>query len=326
MKKILGLILIIAALGFMTGCSTTEAADNGNNKQYTIGIAQFGGHGSLENCKEGFIAGLAEEGIIEGENLTIIEGNAQFDTNLSYQIAQGFVSKNVDLIAAIATPMAQSSFNAARNTDIPVVYTAVTDPEAALLTDGNITGTSDRLPVEAQLKLMREMLPDARSIGILYTTSEVNSISSIEEYKRLSSQYGFEIIDIGISVLTDIPLALDKLLPQVDAITNLTDNMVVSSLPLILSKANEMNIPVFGSEIEQVEMGCVASAGLEYVELGKQTGRMAAAILKGEKRAAEMSYEIVDESRIYINSEVMDKLGLTLSQDYMDKALKIIAN
>jgi putative ABC transport system substrate-binding protein len=326
MKRILGLIIIIATLSCLMGCSTTEATGNDEIKQYTIGIGQFGEHGSLDNCREGFIEGLAEEGIVEGENLTIIHENAQFDINLSYQIAQSFVSKEVDLIAAIATPMAQSSFNAARDSDIPVIFTAVTDPEAAMLTEGNITGTSDKLPVEAQLKLIRAMMPDSKNIGIIYTTSEVNSISTIEEYKELSTQYNFNIVDIGISALTDIPLALDKILPQVDAITNLTDNTVVSSLPLILSKANEKNIPVFGSEIEQVKLGCIASAGIEYIGLGKQTGKMAAAILKGDEKAEDIPFEIIEESSLYINTEVMDKLDLTLPQEYMEKALKIFAN
>ena len=318
MKKIFGLILLLV-VGLSTGCTkdTTDAV--------TIGIAQFGEHASLDNCREGFVEGLKEEGFIEGENLTIISENAQFDTGISNQIAQNFVSKKVDIIAAIATPMAQSSFNVARDKDIPVVFTAVTDPEAAMLTEGNVTGTSDKLPVEAQLKLIRAMMPQAKKIGILYTTSEVNSISTIEEYKSLSEKYGFEIIDMGISVAADIPLAMDRILPQVDAMTNLTDNTVVGSLPVVLSKANEKSVPVFGSEIEQVRLGCIASEGIEYIELGKQTGRMAAKILRGEKAAEEIPFEIIEESSLYINSEVMNKLGLTLPQEYIDRAMDVVS-
>ncbi|WFA07983.1 ABC transporter substrate-binding protein [Tissierella sp. Yu-01] len=316
MKKIFGLIILLVA-GLFTGCVKDKDT-------VTIGIAQFGEHASLDNCREGFIEGLKEEGFIEGENLTIINENAQFDTGISNQIAQNFVSKKVDLIAAIATPMAQSSFNAAKDKDIPVVFTAVTDPEAAMLTEGNVTGTSDKLPVEAQLKLIRAMMPESKKIGILYTTSEVNSISTIEEYKSLSEKYGFEIVDMGISVAADIPLAMDRILPQIDAMTNLTDNTVVGSLPAVLSKANEKNIPVFGSEIEQVKLGCVASEGIEYIELGRQTGRMAAQVLRGEKTADEIPFEIIEESSLYINSDVMDKLGLTLPQEYMDRAMDVV--
>ncbi|RBP65955.1 putative ABC transport system substrate-binding protein [Alkalibaculum bacchi] len=327
MKKTIALTLgLLLTTGLFTACSGDQQTSTNGDKQYTIGIAQFGEHASLDNCREGFLQGLAEEGFVEGENLTVEYENAQFDTAITNQIAQKFVSKDMDIIAAIATPIAQSTFNAAKKTDIPVVFTAVTDPDAAMLTEGNITGTSDKLPVEAQLKLIRAMMPEAKNIGILYTTSEVNSESTIAEYKEKASDYGFEIIDSGISVAADIPLAVDKLLPQVDALTNLTDNTVVGSLPVILEKANARSIPVFGSEIEQVKLGCIASEGIEYISLGKQTGKMAAAILKGEKTAINTPYETIEESSLYINSEVMERLGLTLPEDMMKRAEDTVAS
>ncbi len=269
--------------GILAGCTSTNSTSPSQDevKQYTIGIGQFGEHASLDNCREGFILGLEEEGFFVGENLTIIDGNAQFDIPTANQIFQNFASKNVDLMAAIATPMAQTAYSVAMDKDIPVVFTAVTDPVAAELTEGNITGTSDKLPVEAQLKLIRAMMPEAKNIGILFTTSEVNSVSAIEDYKELAPSYGFNIVDMGINTTTDIPQVLDKLLPQVDALSNLTDNTVVASLPLLLERAGERDIPIFGSEIEQVRLGSIASEGIEYIELGKQTGRMAAKILRG---------------------------------------------
>jgi putative ABC transport system substrate-binding protein len=305
-------------LGLVPGCSGKSGAE------YFIGIGQFGPHASLDNCREGFLAGLAEEGIIEGENLTVDYQDANFDGGTANLIAQSFVSKKVDLICAIATPMAQASFNAAEGKDIPVIFTAVTDPVAAQLTEGDITGTSDMLPVEAQLKLIRAMMPDATKIGILYTTSEVNSESAIAIYKELAGNYGFEIVESGISVAADIPLAVDALLPRVDCISNLTDNTVVGSLPVILEAAGEKGIPVFGSEIEQVKIGCVAAEGLEYYELGKQTGKMAARVLKGEAAASEIPYEIISESYLYINSSVMAELGLTLPSDMMARAIDVV--
>ena len=318
--------LTVAIIGILTGCSRVKVDSKtvlANNQHYTIGIGQFGEHGSLDNCREGFIKGLAQEGLIEGKNLTIINENAQFDTGIANQIAGNFVGKKVDLIAGIATPMAQSAFNAASGKDIPVVFTAVTDPVAAMLVEGNVTGTSDKLPVEAQLKLIREILPNAKKIGILFTTSEVNSESSIAEYKMLAKEYDFEIIDSGISVAADIPLAVDKLLSKVDCITNLTDNTVVGSLPVILNKANEKGIPVFGSEIEQVKLGCIAAEGLDYIELGKKTGHIASKILKGEKSAQEIPYEIFEESRLYINSELMALYDITLTKALQDKAIDV---
>ncbi len=317
MKKLISVLFVtLMILSFLPGCAGAET-------EYVIGIGQFGPHASLDNCREGFIAGLAEEGIVEGENLTIDLQDANFDGGTSNLIAESFVSSKVNLICAIATPMAQAAYNAAEG-KIPVIFTAVTDPVAAGITEGNITGTSDMLPVEAQLKLIRAMMPDATRIGIMYTTSEVNSESAIAVYEDLADDYGFQIITTGISVSADIPLAIDGLLAQVDCITNLTDNTVVGSLPIILEAANEKGIPVFGSEIEQVKIGCIAAEGLEYYELGKQTGRMAAKVLKGEAEASEIPYEIISESFLYINSTVMNEFGFTLPSDMADRAIDVV--
>ncbi len=168
---------------------------------------------------------------------------------------------------------------------------------------GEVTGTSDKLPIEAQLKMIRELLPDAKKIGILYTTSEANSVSAIAEYKEKVGDYGFELVEKGITNTSEIALATDDLLSQVDCISNLTDNTVVSSLATILDKANAANIPVFGSEIEQVKLGCLAAEGLDYVALGKQTGKMAAKVLKGEKKASEMPFETITEAGLYLNTK-----------------------
>ena len=189
--------------------STPDAGDatvtDTDGKTYTIGISQFAEHGSLDNCREGFLAGLAEEGIVEGENLTVLFDNAQADTGTASTISDNYVSKKVDLICAIATPSAMSAYNSALNTDIPVIYTAVSDPVGAgLATEdgmpaGNITGTCDALAVDAQLQMIREIMPDAKKVGIIYTTSEANSVSTVAEYKEVAANYGFEIVDVGIA-------------------------------------------------------------------------------------------------------------------------------
>jgi putative ABC transport system substrate-binding protein len=321
MRKLISVVLVTTlVLSSMVGCGKKEE-DN-----ITIGIGQFAEHGSLDNCRDGFIAGLAEEGYVEGENLKVLIENAQADGGTAGQIASNFVSKKVDLICAIATPMAQSAFGAAKDTDIPVIFTAVTDPVAAELAkedrtpNGNTTGTSDKLPVEKQLEMIRAILPDAKTIGIMYSTSEVNSISAIEEYKAAAPNYGFEIIESGISTTADIPLATDNLLAKVDCLNNLTDNTVVSSLPVILDKAAEKNIPVFGSEVEQVKLGCLATVGLDYFDLGVQTGKMAAQVLSGEKKASEINFEIIEEASFYGNTAVAEYLGVTLPEDLVSSA------
>jgi putative ABC transport system substrate-binding protein len=168
--------------------------------------------------------------------------------------------------------------------------------------------------------MIREILPDAKTIGILYTTSEANSVYTIEEYEKLAGDYGFTIEKKGINTSADISLATEDLLGKVDCMTNLTDNTVVSSLATILDMANEKNIPVFGSEIEQVKIGCLAAEGIDYVNLGKQTGRMAAKVLKGEAKASEMAFEEIEENSLYINEKVAENLGITVPDTMKERA------
>lgn len=306
--------------------NSQEAKASGS---YTIGISQFAEHGSLENCREGFIEGLAQEGIREGENLEILFENAQADTGTASTIADSFVSKKVDLICAIATPSAMSAYNSCLNTDIPVVYTAVSDPVGAGLASGdgasvgNITGTADQLPVKEQLEMIRAMMPEAEKIGILYTTSEANSVSTIETYKELAGGYGFEIVDTGINTISDVEMAAKDLAAKVDCITNLTDNTVVSALQTVIAAANDKKIPVFGSEIEQVKNGCLAAMGIDYIALGKQTGVMAAKVLKGEAKAEDLNYETCQGASLYVNTAQAAQLGFELDNSYVSGAEQV---
>ena len=330
MKKKMVTVLLTAAMvtAMAAGCGKSSDSESSDKKEsYTIGIEQFAEHGSLDNCREGFLAGLEEEGIKEGDNLTVKYKNAAADMGTAKQISDSLVSDKVDLVCAIATPSAQSAYNAAMKADISVIYTAVTDPVAAELAGkdgkpvGEVTGTSDKLPVEEQLKMIREMLPDAKKIG-MYTTSEANSVSAIEEYKSLVEKYDFELVEKGITTTADVSLAADDLLSKVDCITNLTDNTVVASLPTILDKANEKKIPVFGSEIEQVKIGCLAAEGIDYIALGKQTGKMAAKVLKGEEKASEQNFETITEPGFYVNNKVAENLGITVPDDLANNAVE----
>ncbi len=323
-KSITTLVMATAAVLTLTACGkeAEEAA-------YTVGISQFAEHGSLDNCREGFLQGLAEAGIEEGKNLTIVFDNAQADMGTASTIADSYVSQKVDLICAIATPTAMSAYNSCLNTDIPVIYTAVSDPvEAGLAGEdgssvGNITGTSDALPVTEQLAMIRQMLPEAKTIGIIYTTSETNSVSTIAEYKENAAEYGFEIVDTGINTIADVPMAAADMAAKVDCITNLTDNTVVSALQTVLDEAEKQKIPVFGSEVEQVKSGCVASMGLDYVALGRQTGAMAAKVLKGEAKASEMPFEVISGASLYLNTAAAEKIGLAIPEEMKNEAAEI---
>lgn len=332
-KKMISLMITAALLTAFAGCGAETSASGSENssggESYTIGISQFAEHGSLDNCREGFLEGLKEEGLEEGKNLTVKVNNAASDMGTAAQIAQSFAADDMDLICAIATPAAQAAYNAAMDKGIPVVYTAVTNPEEAQLADsdgnpvGAVTGTSDQLPVEAQLKMIRELLPEAKTIGILYTTSEANSVYSISQYEKLAGDYGFTLETAGVTSTSEVSLAAADLLDKVDCLTNLTDNTVVSALPSILDAANKKSIPVFGSEIEQVKIGCLAAEGLDYINLGKKTGKMAAKILKGEASAEEMNYELLTDSSLYINQAVADNLGITIPDSMTERAVEV---
>jgi len=316
MKKIIAVAVILAIFAtFAAGC--------GSKKVPVIGISQYGEHASLDNCREGFIQGLKDAGLAEGKDFTIDYQNAGFDDDIATQIAQTFSANNVAIMVGIATPAATACFAAAEDKDIPVVFTAITDPVKAKLDKGNITGTSDKLPVDAQLDLIRKIQPEAKTIGIIYTTSEPNSVSAIAEYEEKAPQYGFAIESIGVTQQSEVTLAVDTLLSKgVDCFSNLTDNNVVGVLPSILEKTNEAKVPVYGSEVEQVKIGCVAAAGIDYIALGIQTGKMAAKILKGEATAENMPYETITEFNYYINSAALAEMGLEVPAEIAEKAIE----
>ena len=290
---------------------------------YKIGISQYGEHASLDNCREGFLQGLAQAGLVEDVDFKVDYQNAGFDDAIATQIGQSFSAGDVDLMVGIATPSAVACFNAAEDKDIPVIFTAITDPVQAKLDSGNVTGTSDKLPVEAQLDLIRQLQPSAKTIGIIYTTSEPNSVSTIAEYKEKAGDYGFTIDAIGVTAQSEVTQAADTLIShEVDCFSNLTDNNVVGVLPAILEKTDAAGIPVYGSEVEQVKIGCVASAGIDYVQLGIQTGLMAAKVLRGEAACQDIPYETISEYGIYVNSDALNALGIVLPEAVAEKAIE----
>ncbi len=292
-------------------------------KVIKIGIAQFANHPSLDNCRDGFLMGLNEAGFREGENLEVEFQNANGDMGTAALIASSFVTNGKDLILAIATPMATTAVNTADG-KIPVVYSAVSAPIEAGIAyadrpfDGNATGTSDLIPVKDQLALIRALQPEATKIGLLYTVGEVNSQVQAGLYREAADEFGFEIVESTVTSGADIPLALPGLMEKVDCISMLTDNTVVQHLDLVLDQTDEKKLPVYGSEIEQVKNGCVATVGIDYIALGKQTGQMAARILNGEA-ADSIPFEVLSEFALYYNGEVLDSLGMSLPESLTDK-------
>ena len=320
LKKLLCGALSLTMVLSLAACG----GDAASGEVPVIGICQYGQHGSLDNCREGFLQGLEEAGLVEGTDYTIDYQNASFDDNMAIQIAQAFSAEDAALMVGIATPAATACYAAAEDKDIPVVFTAITDPVGAKLDSGNITSTSDVLPVQGQLELIRAIQPEADTIGIVYTTSEANSVYSIGVYEELAADYGFTIEAIGVTAQSEVTQAVDTLISQgVDCLSNLTDNNVVGVLGSILEKTNEAGIPVYGSEIEQMELGCVAGAGLDYVQLGIQTGKMAAQILTGEATCEDLPYETIENYGLYVNSNALAAMGLTLPEDVAQNAEEV---
>lgn len=321
-KKLFAAFLVMTLMLSLTACSGSKKTAE---KTLQIGVIQIAPHPSLDNCYKGFVEGLATAGYIDGQNIKIDYQNAQGEMSNSDMIAKNMVSSKYDLILGIATQSAMSAFSAAKDTNIPVVFSAVSDPLAAGIVKSiekpgfNSTGTSDVLPMEAQLQMIRAFLPEAKKIGVLYTTSEPNSVSHLAAFNKLAPKYGFEIVSTGVTNASEVRSAATSLVSKdIDCINNFTDNNVVNNLSSVLHAANAAKIPVFGSEIEQVKNGCLASQSIDYVSLGRETGKIAAQILKGEAKAADIPVALISDSKPVYNQEVCDALGLTLPEKYKD--------
>lgn len=305
----------------LTGCSAvdTESGGGSSDKEVKVGVLQLVSHPSLDNCYAGIEQGLYDAYGKEG--VVIDLQNGQDDSTTCDSISANFVANGYDMIYAIATPAAISAYSAASKSDIPVVFCAVSDPVAAGLTasldagNENCNGTADIIDLKAQVELIQAIQPDVKKIGVLYTTTEANSLSHLKTLKEICSAKGIEVVDQGVSGAADIPQAAASLAEKVDCINNFTDNNVVNNLSILLEKANAAGVPVYGSEIEQVKNGCIASISIDYVALGKQTAAMGVEILNGTDPKT-MPVGTVSEGTPVINTDVMTKFGFEIPAAY----------
>lgn len=313
-KKLLSLVLSLT-LGatLLTGCSG-GGESSGSNEVKKVGITQLVEHPALDQAKEGFVEGLKENGFVEGENLEIDFQNAQNDNPTSQTIASNFANDKKDLIFAISTPSAQAALNATK--DIPIVFTAVTDAvEAGLVksnesSENNVTGTSDAIPVDKALELIKKFVPNVKTIGVVCNTSEINSKLQVDALREAAEKEGIKVIDKGATQANEVNQAVATVAKEADVIFAPTDNLVASSMPIITKVATENKIPVIGSEEGHVENGALACNGISYKELGKKAGEMAAQILKGEKQPSELPVTTLDETETIINKSTMETLGI----------------
>lgn len=317
MKKIisaLALLLVLTACG--SGAKDTV--------KYRIGAIQLADHASLDAAYHGMHDSLDD--LLGEGNYTVDFKNAQGDNATVEQIVAKFVSDDVDLIYAIATPAAQAAYNQTEGKDIPVVFNAVTDPVAAGLVDsmdkpgGHVSGVSDISPVEKQLKIVQEILPNVGEVGILYNVGEANSISQIATIEEVAAKIGLKLNVVGVSEQSEIPLAVGKLVGEVDALYNITDNMMVAASATLIDAADGAKIPVFASEDGAYDLGILATESLSYYEFGKAAAGMIKEILVDGKDVGTLEVVVSDATNLYVNEEVAKVLGIELPASVTDRA------
>ena len=318
-------IMLTLALGMMVGCGG-EKKEAASKDKVTVGIVQIVEHAALDVASKGFVDGMAAKGFKEGQNVVYDRQNAQADQSNLRTIAERFINNKTDLICAIATPAAQVVANATQ--DIPIVATAVTDYEAAKLVKSNakpgtnVTGTSDMNLVEAQLDLILKLVPATKTVGVIYNSSEVNSQVQVDLLKSCAKAKGVEIKEATVNNVNDIQQAARSLLGNVQAIYVPTDNVLASAMPALAMVTEEAKLPVIAGEGGMVKSGGVATLGLDYYKLGKQSGEMAADILSGKAKPQDMPIQTQKEFNIIINEENAKKIGLTIPKEILDKVAK----
>ena len=306
------------------GCGGSQQAGSSSGKTYKIGVVQLVEHNALDAANKGFVDGLKERGYEQGKNVEFDQQNAQADQSNLQNIAQRFVSGKMDLICAIATPAAQTVANATK--DIPIVGTAITDYVGAKLAasnekpGGNITGTSDMNPIKEQIDLLLKIKPDAKTIGTIYCSSEVNSEVQIKAMQEYAESKGLTVKVATISTVNDLQQAAQSLVGSVDAFYEPTDNIVASAMPTLVAITDPAKIPVICAEPNMVKAGGLATYGIDYYKLGVQTGHMAADILEGKSKPADMSIEMAKDLKVTVNKADAARLGLTLPEDVLKDA------
>lgn len=316
---LLSVLLIAAAFA---GCSASGKDSGGSTSGKKVAILQYMPHSSLDNCTQGVKNALDAAGIAYDVQ---IGSNGSADTDCQSYAEQMASSGNYSAIIAVATPAAVSAYSAVRNasSDIPVIFCAVSDPVSAGLVNSldapgnNCTGTADAVDIAGQVQLIKTMQPNIKNLGVIYTTTEANSISQLATLKAECDANGINLVQKGINEASELQAVAVSLVNEVDAITNLTDNNVVDNMSVVLEQANQKGIPIYGSEIEQVKKGCLASASIDYVALGEKTGQIAVDVLGG-KSAATYPVVTVSDSFVVVNPDVASTLGITIPAELND--------
>ncbi len=314
MKKLVKVITILMSLAIIM--ASVGCTDGG---RLEIGIIQYVEHVALDKARDGFIDALKDNGYIDGEKITIDYQNAQADQSNLSTISDRFVSNKVDLVLAIATPAAQST--AGKTTKIPILGTAITDYETAKLVNsneapgGNVSGTTDMNPIKEQIDLLVKLVPDAKTVGVLYTSSEDNSIFQAKIAKEVVESLGLKYVEVTVTSSNEVQQATQSIVEQCDAIYVPTDNVFASAMPIVHDVTSQSKTPVICGEEGMVENGGLATLGIDYYDLGYQTGLMAVRIFKDDAEIATMPIESATTFDFAINGTVAEEIGLSIPDD-----------
>lgn len=318
------MLLVAAALLLTAGCTSKTGADS--SKVYNIGIIQYMEHSALDAAREGFIQALADNGYVDGKNIKIDLQNAQGNQSNLSTISDRFVSNNVDLVLAIATPSAQSM--ASKTKDIPILGTAITDYEGAKLVNsneapgGNVSGTTDMNPIKEQIDLLVKLAPNAKTVGFLYTSSENNSVLQVQIAKEYIEKLGLKYVEVTVTNSNDVQQATESIVQKCDAIYIPTDNVFASAMPIVHGVTKVSKTPVICGESGMVTNGGLATLGINYKDLGYQTGLMAVKILKGEAKIKSMPIQSSTNFDFAINGTVANEIGITIPDDLKKYVIK----
>ena len=316
-RKLLAPLLVVGIL--LTSLISLHQLKADKKKDvFRIGISQFITHQSLDATREGFVNELAKQGYVEGKNIEIDLQNAQGEQRNLKTISQQ-LAESSDVVLAIATPSAQSLANTTQTT--PVIFSAVTDPVSAKLVEsrerpgGNVTGTSDQSSdaISTQINLIKKVLPKAKTIGILYTQSEPNSVVQKDEAKRLLEEKGFSVVEKTILDSNNVKAAAESLMAEVDMVFVPTDNIISSTMETVKQVSIKHKVPVFGGSTEMIAVGGLYNYGTNYEELGRQTARMLIRVLKGEN-PENIAVELPEKLELHTNQEMADALGIDISK------------
>ncbi len=314
----------------LTACddkkTVSQAPTNPAVKQYNIGVVQLVEHKALDAANKGFVDALAARGFVQGKNVTFDFQNAQADQSNLRNIAQRFTSNKVDLIGAIATPAAQTMANATKTT--PIVATAITDFEIAKLVKDNkkpgtnVTGSSDMAPIDSLVELILKIYPDTKKVGAIYSSSEINSERQIQIFKDFAKKKNLEVIEATVSSVNDIQQAAQSLVGKVDVVYTPTDNTIASAVPALLKITETAKMPVFAGEGGMTKEGAFASIAIDYYELGKIAGNMAADILEGKSKPEDMAIQFQKNFQTLVNETSMKNLQAKIPADVKYELVK----